>query len=212
MVEEASIMKKILFFIFLMFMFIIDVNAEACDAYDIKRLKEIAEGVEITYELQEPFENDGAMVYDHYKIKITGLTDEIYIYDKTNKKRYFYHDSVSGNVEYYSIVPGRIDYYIYPFDCSNKLKNSSIKLPIYNIFSNSDECKNINYNIGYCDEYVDSYISYDEFINAYDEYLNKNKGYDLDKNKIIVFSGLILIVIILFVIFIMIKKKKSDLV
>ena len=35
-------MRKMFLFIFLMFVFALNVNAEACDAYDIKRLKEFS--------------------------------------------------------------------------------------------------------------------------------------------------------------------------
>ena len=72
-------MKKILFVITLLLMGISNVNAEPCDAYDIKRLKEIAEGVEITYELLPPVEEMYSITKDNYRINITGLTDELVV-------------------------------------------------------------------------------------------------------------------------------------
>ena len=190
-----------------MFMFVSNVNAEACDAYDIKRLKEIAEGVEITYELQEPFDNEGTMIYDRYKIKITGLTDEVSVINSTDELVY----NSNGLID--DVLYGGIKLFrVYSKNCSETLKKIEIKLPVYNNYYNSDFCqseenKNKTY---FCEEWVEEEITEDEFNSfIYSEDYGANQGF---VNSYYLYLLLILVAVVIAVFVIIYKKKKEVLV
>ena len=204
-------MRKMFLFMFLMTLFALKVNAEACDAYDIKRLKEIANGVEITYEQLEPFGNNDFIIYDNYKLKIVGLTEEIYLFDKLNDKLIYYSDTNNGHIEYTSVYNGTNYFYIYSKDCSYKLSVKKINLPVYNYYHNYKECKDINHAILYCDEYVDEYFEKEQFLNAYNGYINNNNyGISNYKKYIPFIIGGAFFLIIVFV-FIFLRKRKENL-
>ena len=205
-------MKKILFVIILFLLSINNVNAEACDAYDIKRLKEIAEGVELTYELKEPYESNEMMIYDENVIRITGLTDELYIYDETNEVRYKKADEINGVIEYTSNMNGNIKFLIYSTYCPNKIRSLSIELPIYNHYRQTEECKNINYNIEYCKEYLTEYINDEKFFSSYNKYLETLEK-DEENNSVYkyIIIGFVCFVVV-FLIFNIIKKRKEQLI
>ena len=111
-------MRKIFLFMFLMFMSILNVSAQACDAYDIKRLKEIAEGVEITYELQEPIQQEYGSIKDAYKISISGLTNELFVINKTDQENYYMNTNFNDVI----LFGGKKLMEIYSVDCSYSLK------------------------------------------------------------------------------------------
>lgn len=198
-------MKKLFMFMFLMFIFILNVNAEACDAYDIKRLKEIAEGVEITYERQEPTENNGLKVMDTYKLNISGLTNELILYNKTDDLNYTVNSELS-NV----LISSGIKYFeVYSTYCSNVLKKIEVKLPIFNNYSDSDFCKDFNnQDLEVCNQWVDKKISENEFY--YEVTKDEEENFSNNEN-ILILLVIFIIVILMVAVIVFLKKKRNDL-
>ena len=77
------------------------VPGEAWKTEDIKRLKELANGVEITYELQEPLVLEEGEVKDVYKINISGLTDELIIFNDIDNESYTVNTNFNDYVFYW---------------------------------------------------------------------------------------------------------------
>lgn len=202
-------MKKYMFILFTLFMFISEVNAEACDYKDIKRLKEIANGVEITYELQEPYDVEGYTYRDLYKINIIGLTDELIVYNETDDESYKI-DTDFNNLMLHS---GKKKITIYSSSCSDSLKKITLKLPVYNDFSNTKECKMDKYkNLDMCQEWTEEDVLYEDFYRYFNEEENNsndsNNFIDIIKNNIyiVIIFGVVLVTIIILFIF---KRKKE---
>lgn len=198
-------MRKIFLFIFLMALFITNVNAEACDAYDIKRLKEIANGVEITYELQEPTENNGLKVMDTYKLNISGLTSDLILYNETDDLNYTFNLDLSNIL----VSSGIKKFEVYGTYCSNVLKKIEVKLPVFNNYSDSDFCKeDDNKLLDVCKQWVDKKISENEFYYV----VNKDEMEDVSDNKNIIILLVVVIIVILMFIIGFSKKKRNDLI
>lgn len=195
-------MRKIFLFIFFMVVFTSNVNAEACDAYDIKRLKEIAEGVEITYELQEPLMFMEELVYDVYKINITGLTSEIFVHNETDDEYY------SVNSDFNKILNGgKKQMIIKANGCSNVLKKITLKLPVYNYYYKSAHCEGKTH-LDVCNEWVEEKVTekklYSELYSGND--VEENNNFIMDN---IVYLIIASILVLLIIIFIIVKRKRE---
>lgn len=195
-------MKKFILFTFLMFSSVLNVNAEACDAYDIKRLKEIANGVEITYELQEPFNNGETVINDYYTIKVSGLTNEIFVFDEKNDE-YFTVNNTSKEF----VNSGKMNLVIKANGCSNILRKIYLKLPVFNSYSTTSYCEK-NKNVAVCKGWVEELVSESDYLKELNSVSLKKendffKGYGL---YIIFGVAFVLIIIILLII----KKRKED--
>lgn len=202
-------MKKIFLFIFLMVIFSFEVSAEACDSYDIKRLKELANGIEITYELQEPFPIDGGIIKDYYKLNVTGLTDELVMFDNDNDERYDLN-TIFSDIKFRG---GKYIFSIVSKECYRKLKTIVIKLPVYNLYSDGNFCSaKDTKKLGVCQEWVEDKITESEFDRAYLEY-SKGIEKDTTNNKKIYFVilGVIVLVVFVVVISLIFRKRKERL-
>lgn len=202
--------KKLFIFIFsFIFLFTSKVNAEACDSADIKRLKELASGVEISYELQEKIINEYGAFYDLYKLNITGLTDEILVYNETDDVVYNVNTNFNDNI----LESGKKKLIIKAYRCSQTLKRITLKLPIYNFYSENQFCKKKeNKDLDVCQKWVTELITNEDF---YEEVNKVNKERTKDNNivnfiinNIIILACLVLLIIGL-IIFIIVKKKKE---
>lgn len=202
-------MKKILFVITLLLISISNVNAEPCDAYDIKRLKEIAEGVEITYELLPPVEYEGDItIRDNYKIKISGFQEDIIVVNEKENKVY---DSTS---DYNEIIDGGVKQYrIKSRSCSQILRTVVLKLPVYNNFSEHEYCKEKKYkDLVVCQEWVENSVSEREFNDAIVE-INQmdsenNSVNWLKENKIILIITIVFLFVLIGIVLVLKRKKE----
>ena len=193
-------MDKFILFTFFMIMFISNVNAEACDAYDIKRLKEIANGVEITYELQEPLNNGETVINDYYTIKVSGLTNEVFVFDEESEEYYTVNKTIKNLVK-----SGKKQFIIKANGCSNILRKINLNLPVYNRYYGSIYCEG-NEDLSVCQEWTDDVVSEKELkmsipINETDKKTNFFR-----ENIYYIIFGLLLIIIIIIGI---VKRKKE---
>ena len=203
-------MKKILFIITLLLIGISNVNAEPCDAYDIKRLKEIANGVEITYELLPPVEGLYSTEKDYYKINITGLTDELIVINEEDNE--FYYNNTNFD-ETKALSSGKKKLVIKAKKCARILKNVTLKLPVYNSYHEHELCqKKENKDLNVCQEWVEEYVDAQNFLDATtkqnDENNNSNNFFIINYKLLIVIAMIILIALIIFMV---LKKKKEEL-
>lgn len=191
-------MKKIFIFMIFMFCFIIKVNAEACDTDDIKRLKEIANGVEITYELQEPFTDSyGDVVNDSYNIYINGLNSDFYFkfFDIDNGVVNFERKNIVNNevvkIEKWLSGNYRID--IYSKNCSILINKIEVSLPRYNIYSENSICKDLTDKVDVCDKWYSGKVDEKIIQNKVEEYKNDNKSFLEKYWFLFVFGALIMV-------------------
>lgn len=200
-------MRKYLFIFIFIFLSLSKVNAASCDAYDIKRLKEIADGVEITYELQEPMMVVDTMVNDIYKLNITGLTNELFVYNETNDEIYDINTDMNNKF----IFSGRKKLKIRANGCTQTLRAITLKLPIYNVYYGSDFClEENNKDLDICQEWIDKEISEREFLTKVynEEEKNKQENSFIQDNLYIIIGGIVLFIIIIVTVIIFKRKKE----
>lgn len=210
-------LKYIVFIVFLISLFVGEVDADVCDNDDIARLKEIAKLVTVTSDYIEEYEKTDN--YGVYNVGVHGLTNEIYgeLISSSSITSFNYDDSDSnGDVEK-EIISGKYKLYLYSSNCDNTLlRKVEVVLPVYNFFSTYDECKGINENdLKVCNKFLDENITYEDFIKNINEYKNK-----IDKNKgakeeslITKYKYVFIIVGVVFVItiiFILIRNHKRN--
>lgn len=210
-------LKYIVFIVFLISLFVGEVDADVCDNDDIARLKEIAKLVTVTSDYIEEYEKTDN--YGVYNVGVHGLTNEIYgeLISSSSITSFNYDDSDSnGDVEK-EIISGKYKLYLYSSNCDNTLlRKVEVVLPVYNFFSTYDECKGINENdLKVCNKFLDDNITYEDFIKNINEYKNK-----IDKNKgakeeslITKYKYVFIIVGVVFVItiiFILIRNHKRN--
>lgn len=217
--------KKILIFLIMFFICPFGIKAikvNGCDVSVLSRLKSEASNVNIAYDYY--VEED----YVYYKIILTNITPNMYLYDTSTGKNYYYNNTNSG--ELIISVPysnnGKIEFYSLSNDCSgNKLLTRHYKLPAYNYYYDSALCAGID-NFSACKRWTNNSYTYEEMKNLTDKYRELlNKGIeqegDFVEYKKNIFNEIIdwyinnyyylligIIVICLIVIFI--KKRKSQ--
>ena len=158
-----------------------NVYAEDCDSTDIKRLRVLANDVDISYEYNDDiYDDDGFLIYDTYKVVISNLSDELYVIEsKTNLdlRNYSVND---GSITIDRLYSGNKSFKIYSRNCSNKLlKTYSIKLPKFNNYSTDPNCEG-HENLDICQKFYDSSnVDYYEFM----EMINNSDNKDTDDNK-----------------------------
>ena len=158
-----------------------NVYAEDCDSTDIKRLRVLANDVDISYEYNDDiYDEYGIKIHDTYKVVISNLSDELYVIEsKTNLdlRNYSVND---GSITIDRLYSGNKSFKIYSRNCSNKLlKTYSIKLPKFNNYSTDPNCEG-HENLDICQKFYDSSnVDYYEFM----EMINNSDNKDTDDNK-----------------------------
>lgn len=173
--------------IILLLVFSIDiVNAESCDVDDTKRLKVLANNVEITYEYNDDiYDNEGFKVYDTYKIVINNLTDELYVVEGKTDTNFSNYAIKDGAIVIDSMYSGKRTFKIYSKTCDRVLKTYYITLPKFNYYSTDPVCEGKE-DLEVCQKFYDtSNIDDIEFYDLVMKSDNKdgNDNIDDDFNK-----------------------------
>lgn len=201
-------LKYIVFIVFLISLFVGEVDADVCDNDDIARLKEIAKLVTVTSDYIEEYEKTDN--YGVYNVGVHGLTDEIEgeLVSDDSISSYNYADSTNGNLEK-EVGAGKKTLYLYATNCDNtRLRRIEVNLPVYNVYSTVDECKGISgEDLKVCSKFLDDDITYDTFVKTINEYKNKiEKDKNVKKESFIskykyvfIELGIVAVVIIIFV-------------
>ena len=158
-----------------------NVYAEDCDSTDIKRLRVLANDVDISYEYNDDiYDNDGFKIYDTYKIVVSNLSDELYVIESKTNLDLRSYSVVDGSITIDRLYSGKKNFKIYSKNCSNKmLRNYSVNLPKFNNYSTDPNCEG-HEDIEVCQKFYDSSnIDYYEFM----EMINNSDNKDADDNK-----------------------------
>lgn len=163
--------KYILFLIITLFTFS-SVNAltyGGCDYSVISRLKSLVTNVNITYDYY--MENNTSI----FNLTITNITPDMYFYDSTTGRNYYYSDTNNGEITIYgyNVNSGNLKFYSNLGECPGvKLGTKYYTFPIYNPYYGSSLCSDIpNYSL--CQKWTDVNYSYSEFEELVLEYKNK---------------------------------------
>lgn len=211
-------MKKIILLLVVFLILFFDSNVYAvCDTADIKRLKEVAANVDVTYEHNvygDDIDEDSVWV-SIYDIVVSGITEELTVVDGDGNKYYSYGND--GNV-YIKTSSGERKILIYSTICSGTLlRTITLDLPIFNFNSISDECKKEEFkDLDICAEFLEDkeeIIQGDEFEKVIEEVKKEQSSifYKIKsfvvENIIYVIIGIVIVLIISIVLFLRHRKR-----
>ena len=168
--------KKILIILFMLFILRINVNAlkyGGCEYSDVSRMKQLVTNINVTYNYR--IVNNIA----YFDITLTNLTNDMYVLDNVNKLKYY--NIVNGELTIYNYTTDSVTFKIYSnkSECRDILLGSKYaSLPIYNVYYNSDICKEME-GFSYCNKWVSKAYTYAEIEKAIYDYNESQKN----KNK-----------------------------
>lgn len=193
-----------------------------CDYSIVSKLKSLVTNVNISYSYR--IENNNA----YFDIKLNNLTPDMYFYDVSNKKNYYYSDTNNGEITIHNYISngntGTYKFYSAKNECYGiSLGSKYYKLPNYNIYYGSELCEGIS-NYSLCQKWATVNYSYDELKTLIDEYKNRINKEDIIDNNITYEKGflnklvdfyinyyyyLLISIIVIFGIIIIINKRKD---
>lgn len=211
--------KKIKILLFLVFLMPIIVNAE-CSIEDEIRLENLSNNITSSYTFDE--------VNQTFTITFTNLNSDLLLKDIDNNKIY----SLNGELSIKKTTSGEHQFYIFDKseECSSiKLKVISVELPYYNKYYKNEKCNDF-YDKYYCNKWLKTDVSYDEWKTNVDTYKTDKKEekqetkteekvnnnlFDLIKKYILIASSYYYIIlpaiIVIYIIAAYIKDKKDSL-
>lgn len=183
------------FFAMLIFFFSCNIIYAECDDKTISNLKLQANNIEINYKYNydlynEDFDLEIVNIFDIY---VTGLTNEMYLYVEFDGQgvNYYYDDLIDGILKINTINGGStLKLIVYSTECNQKIKTINYTLPYYNLYSDDELCKQYA-DASVCSEFLDYDITYKDFKNKIDEYINKINGNTNSNDNNNLFSKLI---------------------
>ena len=219
--------KKILFTITLLVINSISVKAGICDKDNLDILKEHASKVSITYEMDNDYvNNNGEKEKGMYKIIIKGLEEYTSIRIKELNVNESYTEENKGDITLTNIESGIKKINIYFDRCDELLVTKTLNIPVFNKYSQREECINIT-DLDVCKENYKYQLNESTFLKKIKEYneTKKQEQKDQKENRIaILFSNIIeflknyylyiigaILLIISITVYMLIKKKKYTL-
>lgn len=175
-------MKKIILFLLINFFpfYISALTYGGCDYSDVARMKSIVTNINLSYDYKI-IDNEA-----YFDVTLSNLTKDIYFYDTVSEKKYYYSDTIDGEIiiPNYKVVSGSYKFYSAKSECFGvSLGTKYYNFPVYNKYYNNSLCSDIpNYSL--CQKW--GYVNYsqDEFEQMIFEY--KNEDPEEENNKIIV--------------------------
>ena len=172
-------MKKYIRFSIIVFLILLGVNyvnALSCDANDIKRLKVLANNVDITYEYNDDLkDSDGFIIYDTYKVVINNISDELYVVEAKSNIDFRDYPINDSSIVVDRMFSGKKTFKVYSKNCDKSLKTIYETLPSFNYYSMDSNCEGKE-NLEICQKFYDtSDLKYYEFLNIIDEDNNEEK-------------------------------------
>lgn len=164
MIGIVKLVGKFLLFVFCFLFFKIEVYANTCSSEELVRLRTLSNYIEIT--------NDYVEVSDSYLVTIAGLTEELFVYNKSTYQEYRYSDMVEGSVSFSASV-GEYRLEIYPVSCdvNRALRTVNLELLKFNPFSKEEECKDLEeYQLDFCDPWYQGEMNLDIFLEKIEPY------------------------------------------
>lgn len=163
-------MRKILTFIVVFFLAVINVNAASKCSYEEQRnIEQKAANVKVNYEIinvekDDPMEEGYKIIYNYIKVSIYNVTEDLYVIVKNdkdnNEKMYSYTDAKDGIVtfdwEYLKDITN-FTIQVYSSDKTNcsgeSYKTFYLATPRFNEFSNIQICNDLS-EFYLCQKYV----------------------------------------------------------
>lgn len=172
--------KKILLIITLLLLHIrvLAFTYGGCDYSIVSNLKSLVTNVNISYSYR--LENNNA----YFDITLNNITPEMYFYDVKNKKKYYYSDTIDGEITIKNYIgngtTGTYKFYSTRGECYGFLLGSKYyTLPKYNKYYGDKLCEGIQ-EYSLCQKWATVSYNYEEF----EKMINKYKNKELD-NEII---------------------------
>ena len=225
---------KYLFMNFILFFFLSSSVFAKCSDSELKILNDVASKVKITYQYNEEYEKLAEPIYGNFSLFITGVTNDIYVYDYNSLTNYFIADAEAGVITIKDIDGGDRKLYIMSnnSNCKGKLINTkNVNVPKFNHFAVSRYCEGIDgKEFVYCDKWYQYDINKANFLKELEIYKAKettndnlvdstpNDNNDTTDNWVkvllrehyIIFTCGVVLIVILFVYFIS-KRRRGDL-
>ena len=190
-----------------------------CTNDEMKRLRELANNVKITYDytLNEKKQIDGEyLIFPRYKAIINNLDDDLKIYYRVNDSNADL-ENIDEITNDYVIQEGRkLNFYIYSYTnnlCTDELlKTINVTLPYYNYYYYENKTKCQEYpDFKYCKEFMEVDLDFDKIDKEFDQYIKSLEPNDNINNLNIKWYYFILpVLVILIILVIILKKKKRD--
>lgn len=218
------IINLLVIFAFILFTNIIVKADISCQSEELKRLKSLANNVEISYKENIKEEKVGDNIFKDVSYSITAANLDkdikVMIINDLMSDNYKEFKSNTNMATLNGFKSGeKVTITILAFvsnGCSGKtLLTKNINLPYYNIFSEEDACKEYP-EFKYCTTWIENSVSRETFENELTKYIDsiKSNNRTFEEEKI-VFKPLYIIVIAIVLVFIaivvivIIKKQKK---
>ena len=190
----------------------VSVKAEECTYAELKELKQLAQKVQISYEYSEKSKVFNLSIYNLSDKVVLG--NSYYVYNTTIRN---FDSLTSGENRNFKLVGGNAT------NCKDELlRTIQVKVPYYNRFYNSEQCKDLD-KLTLCKKWTNtSNITQEQFEKKIKEYLTKKEKKTSFIDDTIQFIkdnyiyigisfGVILIIIVIVVYQKKFKKKTLDL-
>lgn len=155
----------------------------SCNSSELKALNEASSKVKITYQYNEENEKLDEPVYGEFSLYITGLSNDIYLYDYASLTNYYYGNTTDGVIFVSGVSSGDRKIYVMSNNnnCKGKLIDTIvINIPKFNYYSVSTYCDGIDAKeFVYCDKWYQGDIIKANFINELNIYKAKKSNEDI---------------------------------
>ena len=224
---------KYLFINFVLFFFLSSSVFAKCTDSELKILNDAASKVNITYQYNEEYEKLAEPIYGNFSLFITGVTNDIYVYDYNSLTSYFLDSAVDGVITINDLGGGDRKIYIMSNinNCKSELvKTVTVNIPKFNYYAVSKYCEGIDgKEFAYCDKWYQLDFNKSTFLRELEIYKNKKpvipgdngNSTDIDNSKddnwvkdfvkdYYVYIVLVVVVLIILVILFFARRKKGD--
>ena len=224
--------KYLLLFLVVIICLQINVNAATCPAEEFKRLKDLADKVELTQDHEWRigyYENGEGYTFPSFTITAYNLNKDIKVMTERDylagDYNEFVDDGTGKGVLYRFSGGAKVNVVIraYTADgCSGKLLTTkTMKLPTLNFFSYEDVCFE-NREFKYCSLFLDEKISSEFFTRELNKYLEEKKNNSQNEKRnekeeknsnvknVLLISGVVVVLVIIVISVILIKRKRKN--
>lgn len=170
--------KLLLFALFMLPINIYGLSYGGCEYSVISKLKSLVTNINLSYDYR--IENNTA----YFDVTLTNMTPDMYFYDMTNRKYYYYSDTNNGEIiiKNYNNKSGTYKFYSAKNECYGlSLGSKYYKLPSYNKYYNDELCAN-NSNYSLCQKWSEINYSREEFLKLINDYKNNKEEEEFEGN------------------------------
>lgn len=152
-----------------------------CTEEDYEKLMTVANKVAITYQYNEDYEKLESPIYGNFNLYITGLTNDIVVYDYSSLATYYYSSVKDGVLTIKDVGGGDRNIYIKGNDSckGTTLRKITVNVPNFNYYAVSKYCTGIDgKEFVYCDKWYQMPIKKSTFLAELEIFKSKNDNKD----------------------------------